>query len=1345
MKRRLLLLGLALAFSAGAFAQISLYNTPKTEREKMAEQQRMEVFRGQDNGGVIPHASANRLEDWADRTDKVYTEPEGMPLSSNPALYKSLKKNKQKDGNLSDLEIETILNQSTWGTLRLLGNGTSEEDGRVMVYAIEHIPSNVVYGMQQYYKGLKFSYFDDTLGLVKTFEFYSNTDTTMSFGVMPFYGTRFFNSDANIEFVIHAHSFDGAQFGQGPISCRDTVYVVNENGEVLGKIGNTQSLYMHRSGTKTRVAAFQSNYASISDTAVIDIYDAKNFLLETRKPQATFKLPNNLTSYTEGTSFDIKNIEGTSFYALFHNQKPFIVSGNSSSEPVIEKNNLYQIDLYNMNTYALEKTISIPLFGQEDNEWSVGSTLYFGDYLLTKHVFNDDDKIEVVYGMSRYEVSCDCNILDFYLVDEDGNIIKEMISDVSGLTKLQTLPGKHDEYMLWCDKGYGIEAIQVYDMETMEAGPRFTANYNGDRISLFYERLTDANGNINYIIALGTADMTETNVYGQLVYYNREGKEVKRVRVDIGFNAQSFEPILNSATLNPYTFISDSKQEYLWFMKEYDAATQTYGGAFAMANEDERLYIWRERDGYPMSGAGILASADGTRISNLYVIFSNQRNESKTVFYKLPFDKVTLQGEGTQEKPYIITNPVELDMVRNYPEAWFELGNDIDMSAFTGVGGKGFTAINDFKGHFDGKNHVIENIRLNGKYVGLFGSVAGATICNLQMRNVTFATLNASTYGCIIGMASGAKVYNCHVATDINMRAETACTLGGLFGSLYGTAHQCSFEGNIVINGTAPREVGGIVGSLSANQKMTDVVSKGAIQCLGKNVGGIVGASQNASLIGNAWSSMNVRGASNAGGIAGNSRGYTYFTHATGKVECDENPNSIAAGLVAQAMKGATMTDKMIKYSFALNDTVVSGGKYARIAAVNSDIDSNYALATMVLGQRDDLKPISASDTSAKKNRMHGESGTMEQFNEAFYKANGWSFGQDSASPWVMSGSMPRLWFEFKVRSVEFPYKEISVRKGDKFTLEPQIIPSDATNKAVRYKSDNVAVATVNAEGVVTANNGGSAIITVTTAEGGYTATCVVNVTVPVETVNLEKEQYVLAVGEVAILHTTVLPENSTNKNVLFRSLNSAVVSCWGNTILGVAVGETKIVAVSEDGEASDTCMVKVSIPVEDIYLNESSITLSKEKPTFQLEATLYPEGAASDLVWSSDNEKVASVKAGLVSGHAKGETIVSVSTPDGSAAAACYVTVTEDINVGVKEETECALNVRFLRPNLFISSSLPINAVSVWNIAGTSVYSTEKSATTSLLIPASGWQQGMYLVQIRFENGLVRVVKVVK
>ena len=78
--------------------------------------------------------------------------------------------------------------------------------------------------------------------------------------------------------------------------------------------------------------------------------------------------------------------------------------------------------------------------------------------------------------------------------------------------------------------------------------------------------------------------------------------------------------------------------------------------------------------------------------------------------------------------------------------------------------------------------------------------------------------------------------------------------------------------------------------------------------------------------------------------------------------------------------------------------------------------------------------------------------------------------------------------------SVSLDKTSLSLAIGGTGRLNETITPNDATNKTVTWSSSNSAIATVNAQGLITAKTEGSATITVTTADGNKTASCTVTV-----------------------------------------------------------------------------------------------------------------------------------------------------------------------------------------------------------------------------------------------------------
>jgi uncharacterized protein YjdB len=80
------------------------------------------------------------------------------------------------------------------------------------------------------------------------------------------------------------------------------------------------------------------------------------------------------------------------------------------------------------------------------------------------------------------------------------------------------------------------------------------------------------------------------------------------------------------------------------------------------------------------------------------------------------------------------------------------------------------------------------------------------------------------------------------------------------------------------------------------------------------------------------------------------------------------------------------------------------------------------------------------------------------------------------------------------VTGVSLSHTALSQTKGDTKTLIATVVPDNATNKNVTWKSSNETIVTVS-DGTITAKAAGSASITATTEDGGFTASCTVTVT----------------------------------------------------------------------------------------------------------------------------------------------------------------------------------------------------------------------------------------------------------
>ena len=165
------------------------------------------------------------------------------------------------------------------------------------------------------------------------------------------------------------------------------------------------------------------------------------------------------------------------------------------------------------------------------------------------------------------------------------------------------------------------------------------------------------------------------------------------------------------------------------------------------------------------------------------------------------------------------------------------------------------------------------------------------------------------------------------------------------------------------------------------------------------------------------------------------------------------------------------------------------------------------------------------------------------------------------------------------VTSVSLDKDTMNLTEGSTATLTATVEPDNASNRSVTWSSDNESVATVNATGEVTAIGAGTATITVTTADGGKTATCEVTVTaatVPVTSVELNKTETTLTVGERETLTATVEPNNATDQNVTWSTSNPSVATVENGVVRAVGRGTAVITVTTADGDFTADCTVTV-------------------------------------------------------------------------------------------------------------------------------------------------------------------------
>ncbi len=185
---------------------------------------------------------------------------------------------------------------------------------------------------------------------------------------------------------------------------------------------------------------------------------------------------------------------------------------------------------------------------------------------------------------------------------------------------------------------------------------------------------------------------------------------------------------------------------------------------------------------------------------------------------------------------------------------------------------------------------------------------------------------------------------------------------------------------------------------------------------------------------------------------------------------------------------------------------------------------------------------------------------------------------------------------------------------------------------------------------------------------------------IPVEKVEVEKDEFTLTEGDKDKIEVTVTPDDATNKKVTYESSDESIVKVDENgNIEAVGEGEATITVTTEDGKKQATVTVKVEkkdepeqpdipdVPEEPEYTIEVIDKLEiKQGVTELIYVKVTPDDGSLRPTFSSADESIAKVdEFGNVTGVSAGTTTIYVSFPNGEVRAV-IVTVPAPIVPGI-------------------------------------------------------------------------------
>ena len=251
--------------------------------------------------------------------------------------------------------------------------------------------------------------------------------------------------------------------------------------------------------------------------------------------------------------------------------------------------------------------------------------------------------------------------------------------------------------------------------------------------------------------------------------------------------------------------------------------------------------------------------------------------------------------------------------------------------------------------------------------------------------------------------------------------------------------------------------------------------------------------------------------------------------------------------------------------------------------------------------------------------------------------------------------------------SITLDRTSLTLNTGETGVVTATVGPENATERTVLWSSDDPAVATVNADGEVTAVGKGTATITAAAKDDStITASCTVTVKQPVTELTLNRTALTLNRNRTFALTAAAVPSNADNKAVTWKSSNTKVATVdTTGTVTAVAKGTATITATAKDGSGViASCRVTVKQPVTRVTMSRTALTLNKGKKE-TLTVTVLPASANNKAVtWTSSNKAVAAVtQKGVVRALKKGTATITATAKDGSGKkAVCKVTVKQPV-----------------------------------------------------------------------------------
>ncbi len=203
---------------------------------------------------------------------------------------------------------------------------------------------------------------------------------------------------------------------------------------------------------------------------------------------------------------------------------------------------------------------------------------------------------------------------------------------------------------------------------------------------------------------------------------------------------------------------------------------------------------------------------------------------------------------------------------------------------------------------------------------------------------------------------------------------------------------------------------------------------------------------------------------------------------------------------------------------------------------------------------------------------------------------------------------------EIPVEQINISVDKTRIKKGETIKLNVEVLPPNATNRAVEYNSTDSNTAMIYGNGYILGVKAGTVGITVRSKSNNVSNTIYIEVYTPLTDMQVNVESIAMQEGANYTLEPLITPEDASNTNIIYKIEDENIASVDESGIItALKQGNTKITLTTEDGSITREVPILVVPRLEGVTFDESLTIENNEITGWDI----------NDLTVSSVKEKI--------------------------------------------------------------------------------------------------------------------------